>query len=233
LFDDVVQQIAETARALYQQSTGDTSAVLDAIVKSAASEIPGAQHAGITVMTNGERIETGASTGPHAAAVDRIQQRLREGPCLTAVTDHHPIFVDDIATTCRWPSYQREVLAQTPIRAIMSFHMFTRHLTMGALNVYSERPNAFDDEARELGVIFATHAALAWDTARRDDQFRSALASRDMIGQAKGMLMERFAIDAVAAFHLLRKLSQETNTPLRQVAQQVLDSSRKKAPKRR
>lgn len=70
--------------------------------------------------------------------------------------------------------------------------------------------------------MLATHAALAWHMVRRDEQFRSALASRDVIGQAKGMLMERFDLDAVRAFELLKRLSQNMNTPLADVAQQVV-----------
>jgi GAF domain-containing protein len=219
--DDIVRQIAETVRTLYDQSSGDTGAVLDGIAKYAADEIPGAQYASITA-TIGQQVETGAATGPYASIVDRIQEQLTEGPCLTAAIDRHTVFVDDIAVDRRWPAYRREVMASTPIRSIMSFRLVTHDRSMGALNVYSEQPHAFDDDARELGLIFATHAALVWDAARRDDQFRSALASRDIIGQAKGMLMERFDLDSVAAFELLRRLSQQTNTPLREVARRVV-----------
>ena len=79
------------------------------------------------------------------------------------------------------------------------------------------------------GLIFATHTALAWNMLRRDEQFRSALASRDVIGQAKGMLMERFGIDAVRAFDLLKRLSQDSNTPLHEVAERLTSSGRHSA----
>ena len=78
-------------------------------------------------------------------------------------------------------------------------------------------------------MIFATHTALAWNMLRRDEQFRSALASRDVIGQAKGMLMERFGIDAVRAFDLLKRLSQDSNTPLHEVAERLTSSGRHSA----
>ena len=76
--------------------------------------------------------------------------------------------------------------------------------TLGALSFYAERPHAFDAESEDLGFVYVTHAALAWNTLRRATHFRSALASRDIIGQVKGMLMERYQIDAVEAFDRLR-----------------------------
>lgn len=86
---------------------------------------------------------------------------------------------------------------------------------------YSEQPNAFDDEAEEIGYLIATHAALSWDAQRPKGQFRSVLASRDIIGQAKGMLMARFDISAIAAFELLKRLSQHSNTQLIDTARRV------------
>jgi len=74
----------------------------------------------------------------------------------------------------------------------------------------------------ELGLIFATHTALTWNLLRRDEQFKSALASRDIIGQAKGMIMERFNIDAVQAFELLKRLSQNSNAPVAEIARRLV-----------
>jgi len=90
----------------------------------------------------------------------------------------------------------------------------------------AEPVNAFDDGSVNLGLIFATHTALVWNMMRRDQQFRSALVSRDIIGQAKGRLMERFDIDAAEAIELLRQLSQESNTPIAQIAQRVVTGDR-------
>jgi AmiR/NasT family two-component response regulator len=96
---------------------------------------------------------------------------------------------------------------------------------MGALNVYAEEPGAFDDETEEIGLIFATHSALAWNSARRDEQFQRALASRDVIGQAKGMVMERYNIGAIQAFDMLKKLSQDSNVPLARIAEELTEKS--------
>jgi AmiR/NasT family two-component response regulator len=97
---------------------------------------------------------------------------------------------------------------------------------MGALNFYSRRAGVFDAAAVEDGMVVATHVALAWNLARRDQQFHSALATRDIIGQAKGMLMERFKIDAVQAFEVLKRLSQNSNTPLVDIADDIVRTER-------
>jgi AmiR/NasT family two-component response regulator len=76
----------------------------------------------------------------------------------------------------------------------------------------------------EIGGVFAAHVALAWSMMRRQDQFRSALASRDVIGQAKGVIMERFNLDAVEAFELLSRLSQKSNTKLIEIARSLIDT---------
>jgi hypothetical protein len=122
--------------------------------------------------------------------------------------------------------YRRDVLEQTPIRTIMSFQLFIAGETMGALNVYAETPHVFGRESRDVGLVFAAHSSVAWNAARRDEQFKRALASRDTIGQAKGMIMERYGVDAVQAFEVLRKLSQDSNVPLVQVASELVTQAR-------
>jgi AmiR/NasT family two-component response regulator len=94
---------------------------------------------------------------------------------------------------------------------------------MGALNVYAESANVFGTETREIGLVFAAHSSVAWNAARRDEQFKKALASRDVIGQAKGMLMERYSVSAIQAFDLMRKLSQDSDTPLIQIAADLVE----------
>lgn len=219
----LVLEVGELVQALQQQSA-DVDSVLQELTESAARSIPGAQYAGITIATRDGEVRTAAATGRYPALLDEIQQRHGEGPCLSAAWEQHTIRINDIAREQRWPAYCRDALAETPIRSIMSFQLFADHHTMGALNFYAEQSGVFDDDAVEHGLIMATHTALAWNLVRRDEQFRSALASRDIIGQAKGMIMERFKIDAVQAFELLKRLSQSSNTPLVTVARQLVES---------
>lgn len=216
-------RIAEIVQELYGRPDTDSDTVIAELVEHAAVEIPGAQYAGVTVTRNAKHIDTPAATHKWPVLLDEIQQRHREGPCLTAAWEEKTIHVANLATDERFPLYARDVLAQTPIRSVMSFQLWIAGETMGALNVYAETANSFGPETREIGLIFAAHSSVAWNAARRDEQFKKALASRDIIGQAKGMLMERYGVNAIQAFELLRKLSQDSNTPLIGIATDLVE----------
>jgi GAF domain-containing protein len=211
-------RVAELVQGLHNRPDTDADTVIAELAENAAAEIPGAQYAGITLTRNARSIETPAATSHWPLLLDKIQQRYREGPCLTAAWDEQTVHVADLETDTRFPNYRRDALAETPIRSIMAFQLFIADETLGALNVYSEEPNVFTSESRTMGLIFAAHSSVAWNSARREAQFQRALSSRDMIGQAKGMIMERYRVDAVQAFEVLRKLSQDSNVPLIEVA---------------
>ena len=216
-------QLAELAREL-QESLPDVETVLSELTHSAVECLPGADYAGITVATRDGKVRTLAATGRYPALLDEIQQRHCGGPYLSAAWEHHLIRIDNLAADLRWPNYCRDALKETPVRSILSFQLFADRHSTGALNFYAEAPHVFDTDAEQLGLILATHIALAWSMLRREEQFRIALASRDSIGQAKGMVMERFKIDAVQAFELLKRLSQSSNTPLVAVARQLVEA---------
>ncbi len=219
-------RVAELVQGLHNRSDSDSDTVVAELAEHAAAEIPGAQYAGITLTRKAKRVETPAATHHWPILLDKIQQRHLEGPCLTAAWEETTVHVRDLETDERFPNYRRDGLAETPIRSIMAFQMFIAGETLGALNVYAEQPNAFSDESRTLGLIFAAHSSVAWNSARREAQFQRALASRDIIGQAKGMIMERYRVDAVQAFELLRKLSQDSNVALVQVAADLVADAR-------
>jgi GAF domain-containing protein len=215
-------RIAGIVQQLHGRGDTESDTVIAELAEHAAVEIPGAQYAGVTVTRNAKHIDTPAATHKWPIVLDEIQQLHREGPCLTAAWDEKTIHVADLETDVRFPLYRRDALEQTPIRSVMAFQMFIAGETMGALNVYAEQPHAFDQASRDIGMIFAAHSSVAWNSARRDGQFKRALASRDTIGQAKGMIMERYGVDAVQAFEVLRKLSQDSNVPLVRVAEELV-----------
>jgi GAF domain-containing protein len=215
-------RIAEIVQQLHSRPDTDSDTVIAELAEHAAVEIPGAEYAGVTITRNARHIDTPAATHKWPILLDEIQQRHREGPCLTAAWDEKTIHVADLEADDRFPLYRQDALEQTPIRSVMAFQMFIAGETMGALNVYAEEPHAFGQQSRDIGLIFAAHSSVAWNSARRDEQFKRALASRDTIGQAKGMIMERYGVDAVQAFEVLRKLSQDSNVPLVQVATQLV-----------
>lgn len=221
----LIRELAELVQTLQQeQQDTDLDAVLRKLTESAVNSMPDAQSAGITIASLDGEVRTVSATNPYPLLLDQIQQRHGQGPCLSAAWDQDVIRINDMTLDDRWPAYCREAVEATPIRSVMSFPLFADHHSVGSMSFYTEQPNVFDDEVAELGLILATHTALAWNTLRRDEQFRSALASRDIIGQAKGMMMGRFNIDAVQAFELLKRLSQSSNTPLALVARQLVEA---------
>ena len=215
-------QAAQLVADIQQRSSSDTGVLLRELIEGAAGSVPGAQYAGITVTKPQCPSETAAATHRYPVVLDILQDHCRQGPCLSAAAQQDRVRVDDLGTDERWPLYREEALRQTPIRSILSFGMFGDGNTTAALNFYAEPINAFDDGSVNVGMMFATHAALVWNMVRRDQQFRTALVSRDIIGQAKGMLMERFNTDAADAFKLLARLSQESNTRIAELAHQVV-----------
>jgi len=221
--DTVVAQLTELMTNLDREGT-ETNAGLRELLDNGVRHMPGCQYAGITLAERGKSVTSVVATHRHAMILDTIQDRCGEGPCLAEAWRHHMMFVDDLNVDQRWPRYQRAALEETPIRSIVSYELFDDQNSMAALNFYAEHPHAFTDESLEIGAIFATHVALAWSMMRRQDQFRSALASRDTIGQAKGVIMERFNLDAVEAFELLTRLSQQSNTKLIDIASALIDS---------
>ena len=221
--DATHRRIAQIVQDLYGRPDADSDTVIAELAEYAAVEIPGAQYAGVTVTRNKKHIDTPAATHKWPVLLDEVQQRHREGPCLTAAWEEKTVHVADLETDERFPLYARDALEQTPIKSVMAFQLWVAGETMGALNVYAETANAFGPGSRAIGLVFAAHSSVAWNAARRDEQFKKALGSRDVIGQAKGMLMERYGVNAIQAFDLLRKLSQDSNTPLIEIAADLVD----------
>ncbi|GAB7143465.1 GAF and ANTAR domain-containing protein [Mycobacterium riyadhense] len=219
----IALQVAELARNLQeQQPTDDIDTTLGNLLDTAVKSVPGAEHAALT-MGSRDGVRTVSATAGYPILLGKIQQRHKD-MCGAATWEGQVIRIDDVTTEQRWPGYCRDVADETPIRSIMTIPLFVNRHNMGALNFYASRRHAFDAESVEMALIMATHAALAWSMLRHDQQFRSALASRDLIGQAKGMLMERFNVDAVRAFALLSQLSQNSNTAVVEIARRLIEA---------
>jgi ANTAR domain/GAF domain len=163
----------------------------------------------VLLISGPELFRSLAPTSQLAIDVDGMQRRFREGPCLDAAVGSSVILCSDLAKDPRWPSFAKEAIA-AGVHAMLSFQLFTHNGRMGALNLFGCTPGAFTLESKALGAMLATHVGNAFIAADKELQFKSALSTRDMIGQAKGMIMERFNVDAVQAFDLLTKLSQQS-----------------------
>jgi GAF domain-containing protein len=212
---DVAESFAELARALLAEP--DTQHTLQRIVDLAVETVDGCDHAGMSLVRS-NRVDTPAASDDVGPKVDALQTETGEGPCLSAIRDHEVFQTDDLATEDRWPEFSARAVEETGVRSILGLRLFVAEDTLGALNLYSRRPGAFDEDDRAVGAVFATHAAVAFSTAQHDAQMDQALASRDLIGQAKGILMNREGVTADKAFAMLRQTSQSLNVKLREVA---------------
>ena len=165
-----------------------------------------------------------AATGPVPTRIDELQGTHQQGPCLQTIREHTTVRVKDFGSETRWPSFVEDLIVQTPVRSALSVLLYTEDSELGALNLYAEEAGVFDDSVEDMAVALGAHAAIALSAAGRSEQFHSALFTRDVIGQAKGIIMERYRIGAGAAFELLTRLSQDTNTPLAQIAQELVQA---------
>lgn len=218
---DFTTRMTELVHELRIATATDSEAILRATSKAAVSAVPGAEYASVTLVNRDKVVETPVMVGDLAGKSDALQQELGEGPCLRAATSTETVWVEDMRTEDRWPRFAAAA-AEIGVGSMVCFTLYIDGPEYGALNLHSTQPHAFEPEARSIGELFAAHAATAFAAVREREQLRTALTSRDLIGQAKGMIMERFKIDADAAFTLLARLSQDSNTKLVDVAGQII-----------
>lgn len=197
----------------------DLSATVGQIVSFARATV-GADHAGIT-MIKGKQLETVGHTDDLVWDLDELQYTLNEGPCVDAATEGRTVHSTDLANDYRWPRWG-PAAADVGMHSILSIELHARGQRVGALNLYGDRFKQFGDEDAALAQMFAYHAASALAVARQEEQLRQALDTREQIGQAQGILMERFDIDASQAFNVLRRYSQEHNVKLASIATQLI-----------
>jgi GAF domain-containing protein len=213
--------MAELARAAAAPRRLDD--VLFDVTATSKEIIPGTDTAGVLLVAKGGKFESLAGTDDLPHKLDELQVKYNEGPCVEAALDELIVRTDDFREEQRWPRYS-EAAVEIGLLSGLSFKLYTSDRTAGALNLFSFKPNSFDAEAETIGAVLAAHAAAAILASRQEQQLESALSTRDRIGQAKGIIMERYGVDDVRAFELLRRLSQDSNTKLIDIAQQVIDT---------
>ncbi|MBB2991429.1 GAF domain-containing protein [Mycolicibacterium iranicum] len=214
-------RMAELAQELAVPKSLD--GILHSVTGSVLELVPGAELAGVLLVGANRTHESLGPTDDLMHQLDQIQIDTGQGPCLDATVDEHIVRVDDFTTADRWPAYTPKV-TELGVRSSLSFKLFTAERTAGALNAFSTRAHAFDAESEAIGSVLAAHAAAAIVANRQGEQLESALSSRDLIGQAKGIIMERFNVDAVRAFELMRELSQSGNVKIVDIAQRIVDT---------
>ena len=214
LHGDLAQVLSEVARSL--QAQPDLQHTVEGIVTAVTKTVPGAEDAGVSVR-EGAKLRTVAATSELVQRLNGIEHDLGEGPCVQAELEHRVYRIDDMALETRWPRFAAAA-AGTGIQSMLGYRLFITGRTLGALDLYSSKPNAFDTDAELIGELFAAHAAVAMIGSTQQAEWKAALGSRDVIGMAKGILMQREHLTDDGAFDLLARTSQKANIKVQDIA---------------
>ncbi len=198
--------------------------LLDRAVAFTAGGLDAASSVSISLVDKRRRISTAAASNDLARTADELQYRLGEGPCLDAVWDPGAVHCRDLDADPRWPRWAPAATVDLEVHSTLSIPLSTHERTLGSINVYARARDAFDPSAVALAGSLATHTAVAYARALDRHDLETALASRNLIGQAQGILMERYRITAGRAFEVLATASQQSNTKLVEVARRVVDT---------
>ncbi|GAA4092449.1 ANTAR domain-containing protein [Nocardioides kongjuensis] len=217
----VASALTDAARSINSHRSLDDT--LDAIVRAAQQTVPGFEHVGISITHGSGRIETRAGTGRLVWDIDELQYKLGEGPCYDAITSGGITTMDDIATERRWPRYVEEA-ARFGLSAQMGLQLYNDESTLGGLNFYSVNPG-IDPDAIQLAELFAAHASIALGRARHEHQLNESVTTRQAIGTAVGIIMERYRIPEERAFQFLVRASSTGNVKLRTIAEEIVASA--------
>jgi len=217
--DPFAEEFAELALALHDVTIEET---VDKVLGFTLKAI-GCDFAGVIFVRGKHDIETAAATDPIVAKLDAMQMEVGEGPDVSVLADRLSVIVTDTRTETRWPTWARHV-HECGIRSLLSVRMYTDDETMGTLNAYSREPNAFDVDDQAVAHVLARHAAVALGSARKIENLWLAVDARKRIGQAQGILMERFDLTADQAFAVLLRYSQDNNVKLRVVADRLVET---------
>ncbi|HEY0472790.1 MAG TPA: GAF and ANTAR domain-containing protein [Kribbella sp.] len=180
-------------------------------------------HAGVVLSERGAKLATVAVTDPLVEQSDRLQRDSGEGPSLEVIKDQDTVLVPDTATDERYPVWAPKVAA-LGLRSVLSVRLHASGITLGVLQLFNTEPYAFETDDDAVAHILARHASVALASARQEASLWQAIDARKLIGQAQGILMERFGIDGDQAFAVLRRYSQDYNIKLRDVAQRLIET---------
>lgn len=219
--EQFAEDLAEMAVSLHDEPTLEETIerVLDYALKAVDCS-----YAGVLFVHAKSQLETVAATSPIVAELDKVQVEHGEGPDIAILSDpRNSVLIEDTLTETRWPGWA-EAVAATGVRSMLGTRLHTGSSTIGSLNLFDVRPGHFTEEDRDVAHIFARHAAVALSAARDSENLWKAIDARQLIGQAQGILMERFSVDADQAFAVLRRYSQDRNVKLHVVAQRLIET---------
>jgi GAF domain-containing protein len=222
--DRLAGRMAAVARELQEQN--DPQSTLDSAVQVAVAELAGADAAAISIVHHDKRVDTPAFTDEMSARGDALQYETGEGPCLDAIWTERTVYSPSLGYDRRWPIWGPRVVAETAAQSVLAFRLFTTGHSIGALNLYSRTRDGFSESDKETGLDLGAHIAIAVAAAMELEQLSHAMDTRTVIGQATGMLMERYRIDQVRAFAVLTRVSTTDNIKVRDLAAEIVAGRR-------
>jgi GAF domain-containing protein len=206
---------------LFRLRSSDEPALVSAVCAESVRLIDPARHAGVILALGRRHLEIVAATGPVPQQLDELQQQTGNGPCLAAAQSQELIRIEDVTTDRRWPPFAT-LATDAGVRSMLCLPLHVDTTTFGTLSLYAESPRAFKDVTESVARVLAVLAAITLSESRGRSNLQRALESRDLIGQAKGIIMQARRVTADEAFALLVRRSQETNTKLVDVAEAVV-----------
>jgi len=204
----------------------DVQDTVDRAAALAPGIVDGCDHAGVTIITRDGEIQTQTASDEIHRQVEDLQHALREGPCFDALWTTETVRSPDLAADERWPRWAPRAVRELGTASMVCYQLFVTEKSLGSMNLYSRRRHAFDDDAMDAGAHLAANVAVALAASQESEQLHSALATRTTIGQAEGILVERFDVSADRAFAILRRVSQDSNVKLRDVAARLVQTRR-------
>jgi GAF domain-containing protein len=216
---DIGDALIRAARQINEPHTLQDT--LDMIVKTAGRSLPGMDHVGITLAYRDGTMETKAGTDQLVWELDQLQYEVGEGPCLHAILDEPVTKVEYAFREPRWPRYIPRAV-EMGLQSQLGMRLFTETETIGGLNMYSTSVDVVDPDVMHMAELFAAQASIALGRTRREEDLNAALQTRKVIGQAIGILMERYGLDEDRAFAYLARVSSHTNIKLREIAAEVV-----------
>ena len=206
---------------LFRLRSGDEPALVSAVCDEAVRLIDPARHAGVILAVGRRNLEVIATSGPVPRQLDELQQQEGAGPCLVAARSQDVIRVEDVRTDRRWPPFATHATA-AGVGSMLCLPLHVDRTTFGTLSLYADTPRAFKNVTESVARVLAVLAAITLSESRGKANLERALDTRDLIGQAKGIIMQARRMTADEAFALLVRRSQETNTKLVEVAEAVV-----------
>jgi GAF domain-containing protein len=216
------RELAAAARGM--QDEDNSRQAMERAVAVATEILPGCDAAGVCVVYRSDRIDTHATSNDAIRQVDGLQHDLQEGPCIEALRQHDTVQSSDLSIDERWPLWGPEVAGRLGLFSIVSYRLFASGESLGALNLYGKSKSAFSPDDIHDGIALAAHVGVALAAAQEVENLEKALGGRTVIGQATGVLMERFDLAPDRAFGVLSRLSSQRNVKIRQLAEEIVQT---------